>query len=610
MRRAIGRLGGGDELLAGGFALGAAVEAALRFDGDVAALVVGLGGALAMGVLVLRRRRPVLAMSLFCLSGAGATWIQTRLLASGGDAFVPILTLIVLSYSLGAYAGRRALLLGCPQPVVLVVVVDLLEPGEGVLGGAIFFSVFVVLLPVIAGRLVRSRRGLVAELDQLERAATLEHRQRLRMVRVEEALALAARLDETLESGLEQLLEDRPIEDVELRARNLLATTRDTVVSLASDDAEVPDSPAPLPGPRRPAHLDDQGLTWVSLVAAGVGAALLTETSGGWSHPGVGVALSAVLVLAIVTMARHPVPGAVLAWASATAISRVVVPLGDTFTGMGLTVALPFLVSWLCERRLSAIVVVGGLAAAVAGVGMSDPVGALVLTAFATIGGAMLRDRSALLAELRAARAEAVERRRDELRIATLEQRAALGRELHDSIGHALTVVALHAGAARRLEVVDPPAAAGARQTIERTARAALTDLRRGFEASPGTIEGLVSTVRSAGLDVSVSGPLPPADLAGVVFRVVQEALTNALRHAPGARVHVELGPATSHATYACTISNSAPRLAPAAYPSSGRGLQGMRARLEAIGGTVTWGQTEGGFVVSAMIPSAVEPAR
>jgi signal transduction histidine kinase len=611
MVRGIGRFGSGDVLLAVGFAAAAAAEVLVRSDGDLPAVVLGLGGALAMVVLVVRRRRPLLAMSLFCLPGVCATWIQARFLHTGDEAFVPILTLIVLSYSLGAYAGRRALFLGVPQPVALVVVVDLMEPGQSVVGATIFVSVFVVLLPGVAGRLVRVRRELVAELDHLERAAGFEHRRRLRMVRVEESLAVAAMLDRTLESGLEQLLGVEDIEDVEGRARALLAITRDTVVRLARDDAEEPDASTPVLSSRWPVDVKDSpGVTWAPLVAAGVGAGLLTETGGGWSHTGVALALTAVLVGSIVTMAHHPMVGALLAWSSATAFSRAVVPLGNTFTGIGLTVAIPFLASWLGERRRGAIAVVAGLAAAVAGVRMSDPVGAAVLTAFATIAGAILRDRSALLAEVRAARAEAMDRRRNELRIVALEERAALGRELHDSVGHALTVIALQAGAARRLEAVDPPAAAGARQTIERTAREALDDLRRGFEATPSTIERLVSTARSAGLDVTVDGSPPPAELAGMVFRVVQEALTNALRHAPGTQVRIELGPAAVDAAYACTISNSVPRITPAAFPSAGRGLPGMRARLAAIGGTVTWGPTEGGFVVSAMIPSTGEPAR
>jgi signal transduction histidine kinase len=244
-----------------------------------------------------------------------------------------------------------------------------------------------------------------------------------------------------------------------------------------------------------------------------------------------------------------------------------------------------------------------GIVGALVGIPISDRVGAVTMTALAVAGGVILRDRTTLLADVRAARAEAAVRRRDELRVAVLEQRAALGRELHDSVGHALTVVALQAGAARRLRATDPVAVAGARDAIERTARQALVELRRGFEALPGGIDSLLDTVRAAGGDVTLTGPPPPPDLAVVVHRVLQEALTNALRHASGAAVVVHLR--DDGDAYTCTVRNP---LTPggSTYPSGGRGLPGMRTRVEAIGGTVEWTADEEGFTVTATFPTRV----
>jgi signal transduction histidine kinase len=617
MRPRIGPFATTDVLLAAAFAVAAALEAVLRSKGHPAALALGLGGALAMAVLLVRRRRPLLAMLLFCVSGAGATLVQSKLLDAPDDAFVPNLTLIVLSFALGAYAGPRDLLLGAPQPVALVVLVDLMEPGQSVAGAIVFVTVFVVVLPVVAGRLVRSRRNLVRELRDLERIAAREHDDRLRTVRVEESLAVTEMLNRTLEAGLEQLLVADDIGEVEHQARTLLATTRDTVVGLAREQGDLPLTTA-TPGPRRSPPGPDSGaevpaFTWASIVAAGLGAGFLTEAGPHWSHPVAGLALTGVLVAGVMSMTRRPLTGALLVWATATLLSRTVAPLGDTFTGIGLTVVVPFLACWLADRRRAAIAVVAGLVAAVSGLQMSDPLGATVLTSLATVAGGILRDRSTLLAEVRAARAVAADRRRDELRVAALEERAAMGRELHDSIGHALTVVALQAGAARRLQSTDPVAAAGAREAIERTARQALDDLRRGFETEPGVIADLLATARAAGLEISVVGPSPPAHLLPVVHRVLQEALTNVLRHAPGARTEVRL--ATSgdrEAGYACTITNAAvgppdEREPRPAYPSAGHGLVGMRARVEDAGGTVTWRPVDGGFQVSATFPSRVE---
>jgi signal transduction histidine kinase len=557
-----------------------------------------------MLVLLVRRRHPLLMISLFCISGAGASLLQVRLSDTSSDAFVPVVALIVMSYALGAYAGTRGLALGAPQPILLIALVDAVDPGtEDVVSGLVFASAFVVLLPVVAGRLVRSRRRLARELGLLEAEAAREHARRVRLARAEESVAVSELLDRTLDAGRERLLATDDIATVEAHARGLLATTRDAVVGLSQEE---PPRQVPSRGPSRTAHTDDSGQTWSVLVAAALGAGLLVETSADWRSVPAGLALVAVVVGALVWIARRPLEGAVLSWVAATTLSRGVAPLGDTFSGIGLTVGEQILVCWLAPRRRAGVAVAAGLVGAVAGIEMGDPAGALTLTALAAFGGAILRDRTTLLAEVRTARADSVDRRRDELQVAIVEQRATLARELHDSIGHALTVVALQAGAARRLRDTDPPAAAGARAAIERTARQALDDLRRGFTAGPG-IGDLLDTARAAGLEADVTGPPPPADLAPVVHRILQEALTNVMRHAPGARVVVRLG--RDDDAYSCTVRNP---LAPdgPTYPSAGRGLPGMRARAEAIGGTVEWRADEEGFTVTATFPIRVGAGR
>jgi signal transduction histidine kinase len=607
VRRWIEPINRADALLAGTFVAAAAVEAVVRGAGGAAQLALGLGGAVAMLVLLLRRRHPVVMVSMFCVSGAAASVLQTRLPDESTDAFVPVVALIVMSYALGAYADRRGLALGAPQPIALIALVDLIDPGtEDVATGLVFAAAFVVLLPILAGRLVRSRRRLAAELRRLEGEAVREHEQQVRIARAEEAVAISESLEETLDAGLERLLATADIASVEERARALLATTRDAVVGLAHTPAPEA-APTRFDPPPRAAGPDDREQTWTVVVGAAVGTGLLVETSADWSNLPVGLALVAAVVGAVAWIARRPLSGAVVAWVAATALSRAVAPLGDALTGIGLTVALPFLVCWLAPRPRAALAVGVGLVGALAGIQMTDPAGATTLTALASVGGAILRDRTTLLAEVRCARAEADVRRRDELRMAVLEQRAALGRELHDSVGHALTVVALQAGAARRLRGTDPVAAQGARDAIERTARQALLDLRRGFESRPGGIDSLVATVRAAGLEVDVSGPPPPPDLAAVVHRVLQEALTNALRHAPGAAVVVRLR--VEAADYTCMVRNPLVHVA-TTYPSGGRGLPGMRARAEEIGGTVEWSVDEEGFTVRARFPVRVGASR
>jgi signal transduction histidine kinase len=239
---------------------------------------------------------------------------------------------------------------------------------------------------------------------------------------------------------------------------------------------------------------------------------------------------------------------------------------------------------------------------------MDDPAGALVLSGLAAVAGGILRDRSALLAELHAGRAEMADRRRDELEVARLEERAALGRELHDSLGHALTVIALQAGAARRLEADDPAAAAAARETIAETATRALHDARGGFSAGAHDVGDLVATARAAGVPTRVTGPAPPPELAPVVFRVVQEALTNVMRHAPGSPVEIcFLGP-EDRSGYACTVTNPLPPATArrTTYPSAGRGLAGLRSRVEEVGGVADWRAADGRFSLEVRFPAPV----
>jgi len=608
VRPRTGPVGTGDALLAGCFAAAAATEATVALHDRRGPLLFGLAGALVCAVLLVRRTRPLLATTVFCLTGAAATWVEETRLDGGGDAFAPVLVLIVLCYSLGAYADARGVLLGAPQPVLLIVLVDLVETGEDAARGAIFAATFVVLLPVVAGRLVRSRRRLVVELRGLERAAERDHHDQLRRVRAEQSVAVADLLSARVESDLEQLLDVEDIGEVERRARDLLATTRDTVVGLSRTPERRDQAPVPPRARSRREVPESTASTWTLVVAAALGTALTVETSAEW-HPFVGgVAFTAAVVAAVLLMARRPVGGAVLAWAAAISLSRAVVPLGDTFSAIGLVVALPFLALWLGDRLRGAAAAGVGLAAAVVGLSMDDAVGVFVLTALAAVAGGILGDRSALLAELRARRTEAAERRRDELELIRLEERAALGRELHDSLGHALTVIALQAGAARRLGATQPDATRDAWGTIRRTAAQALTEVRGGFAGDARGFDELVATARAAGLPVTVAGPAPPAELSRVVFRVLQESLTNVLRHAPGRPVEIRFRGPHDGTWFSCSVTNPLPVAGASGPPSpgSGRGLPGLRARVEEAGGTARWERQDGRFRVTATFPALV----
>jgi signal transduction histidine kinase len=218
------------------------------------------------------------------------------------------------------------------------------------------------------------------------------------------------------------------------------------------------------------------------------------------------------------------------------------------------------------------------------------------------------------------ARAALLERDRDEAaRAAVAHERARIARELHDLVAHGLAVTVLQAQAAQRVLAEDPAAARKSLASIESLGRQGLAELRRLLEllddrgeTSPldpaptlARVDELVEQVREAGLPVTLTVHGSRGDVpAGVdlsAYRIVQESLTNALKHAgPGARVDLTL-------TYRpdeleIVVADDGP--AASSLPGAGRGLIGMRERVGLYGGRLEAGRRqEGGFVVRVLMP-------
>jgi len=204
-------------------------------------------------------------------------------------------------------------------------------------------------------------------------------------------------------------------------------------------------------------------------------------------------------------------------------------------------------------------------------------------------------------------------------REAVAAERAAIARELHDVVAHHMSVMVVQAGAARAVGESDPAAASAALRQIETSGRTGLAEMRRllgilkaegdgdGRAPQPGLADlgELLDSMRATGLAVEavVEGstrPLPPGvDLSA--YRIVQEALTNALRHAGGAsaRVLVRYEPA------ALELEIADDGLGPPDGPSTqGQGLIGMRERAQLFGGAFEAGpRPGGGFLVRARLP-------
>jgi signal transduction histidine kinase len=221
--------------------------------------------------------------------------------------------------------------------------------------------------------------------------------------------------------------------------------------------------------------------------------------------------------------------------------------------------------------------------------------------------------RAALFAADREARA----------REAVAEERSRLARELHDSVGHALNVVVLHAGAAQRVIETRPELAREALGSIETAGRQALADIERmlgilrapddtvGLDAAPGLgqLETLCEQVREAGLPVILNvegeGRALPASLDLTAFRIVQEALTNTLKHAGKTQALVTLRYASGELDI--DVLDDGRGVAPG-VTGGGRGLLGMRERVVAFRGELTAGpRAGGGFAVHARLPLETE---
>ncbi len=374
-------------------------------------------------------------------------------------------------------------------------------------------------------------------------------------------------------------------------------------------------------------------------------------------HPAIAAAILGAMGLTLV--GRRRFPGAVLVAVAAGA--AVMSALGSSLEGGFLAVLVAsYSAAVYGVRKLAAglavcgIAVFAGTAVAVLAIGHSlsgarPPLTTLLAAAGAWLVGFAvrrqydLRDAQAALAAEAAERA--ADREREEVRRVRLAERLRIARELHDVVAHHISVVVIQAQGAQRVAERDPALARSAMAEAERTGRTALEEMRRLLgllrsgepgpddtaepeptddSAAPGPaapgpatppglsdIDALAGRMRAAGLDVNVRTSGEPRDVpAGIGlagYRIVQEALTNALKHAGPAHVTVRLDYADGlDILVADDGRGAAAALTAARVPGAGTGLAGMAERAAAAGGTLTAGpRPGGGFQVHASIPAA-----
>jgi signal transduction histidine kinase len=234
-----------------------------------------------------------------------------------------------------------------------------------------------------------------------------------------------------------------------------------------------------------------------------------------------------------------------------------------------------------------------------------------VLYVAAWLLGAYLRARRLYVAQL-------VREREEKAATAVAEERARIARELHDVLGHSVSVMTVQASAVRRLLRPGQDKERTALEAVETTGREALTEMRRMVHVlrraddapdlapppSLANLERLLDGFRRAGLAVELCADSPPAPLSAgldsAAYRVIQEALTNTLKHAGAKRVVVEL----RHTRDALHINIRDDGIGLPTDFVPGNGLVGMRERVEIFGGTLATGQGgAGGFEICAELP-------
>ena len=328
--------------------------------------------------------------------------------------------------------------------------------------------------------------------------------------------------------------------------------------------------------------------------------------------------LFVIAAVALLRRRQEPLP----VFAVVLVCSGLVVALDYGHVGVASLVSL-YSVGRYCPGLLTNVCVLGAaisfaaIDALTADATVADLGGGVLVTFIVWYAGRRVRyrgDRAAILAREQAAQESRV----------LADERARIARELHDVVAHGVSLMTVQAGAAKTVAAVDPQAAVQAMAAVEQAGREALGELRHllavlrpdgssnelGPQPGLADVPRLVEQLREAGLEVSLDLDAVPDGVPGRVdlfaFRIVQEAMTNVLKHAgPGTAVEVKIRLGARAVTLEISDEGHGTHLLPV---RSGHGLVGMRERAQLLGGTLEAGpRAGGGFRVTAALPIGVE---
>jgi signal transduction histidine kinase len=340
-------------------------------------------------------------------------------------------------------------------------------------------------------------------------------------------------------------------------------------------------------------------------------------------HPGVRAVFAAVATLSVVVRRTHPALAASV-YAAAITVESLTTESPDEASLLIVCLLIAYSVAAHAPRR-EAMLGLGLMALALAASIATDPsdsVSNIPLSVLLFVGlpsalGLAMRRRQQDIAAL-TLETEALTREADS---AVEMERRRIARELHDVVSHAVTLIAVQAEAGQAVIEKDPGAARRSLESIGQVSREALNELSRLLavlheeptQADAGTadIDTLVAGVRATGMRVDLD--TDPADglildpaVDRCAYRVVQEALTNALRHTSGGKAIVQLRRRDRRLILEVRTEGQAHS---SSYGGAGRGLNGLRERVMAVGGSFEASPDgQGAFVVRAELPELPEP--
>jgi signal transduction histidine kinase len=666
--------------------LAMAVTAGLSGPAQPAVRAVAVLSAAGLLALAVRRRRPLAALAAVIAVVLIETITASQSVAAPSFLAVMTATYSVGARASvrAAAAGLPVAVIGVAAAQVLSPQMARYSHADSIA----FFTVILVIAPATAGAVVRARAGLAGRIRQATRRLQEARAEGTASAIAQERQRIATELEAVMLQGLDGMRrhaaarDRKEVAELERIARGTLAAMRGLLARFrpADDEADgsdarragpdLADDRAPAaslpelrarvaaglaaenPEPTPPAPLPSR---WTLPSARQVDAALtlaalaLTAALLATRHWPADALLAAGTALPIAWLRRAPLPAAALCLAATLAYSAVAKPV-DPLAGLTPTFMLvvPLVTGAACALRQALGALIACLLcvflcvvldpAAHLGQDGAVPAAAFVLACWTV--GRLLRDGGRLLTALAETAASVRDENAASAGRAVAGERLRIARELHDAVGHALTTIVMQATAARRVWDSDPPLARQHVATLRAITAQTASELHElvlsaavGAGDAPAGLAGIRALATRAsvcGLHVELHADgtetqLPP-DAAWAAYRLVQEAITNAARHAPGASIQVralynpgglvleisnEPSAWLAHQdNEAADGSQQAAREAAENTRAGGHGLRGMHERAKGCGGTVTAGsRPDGGFTVRAYIPRPAVPA-